>query len=89
MTNITQRNNWLKEVTGNMAREGLRTLVMAKKKMNERSYESFKERHHAASVQLEGRNKAMAAVVAECLEKDLGLLGLTGVEDKSRACWNF
>ena len=59
-----------------MAGEGLRTLVMAKK-MNEQSYESFKERHHAASVQLEGRNEAMAVVVAECLEKDLELPGLT------------
>ncbi|KAF9784605.1 aminophospholipid-transporting P-type ATPase [Thelephora terrestris] len=82
MAKIVQRNDWLEEETGNMAREGLRTLVMAKRKMSEQSYQIFKERHHAASVQLEGRNEAMAAVVAECLEKDLELLGLTGVEDK-------
>jgi len=82
MAKIVQRNDWLEEETGNMAREGLRTLVMAKKKMSEQSYQDFKERHHAASVQLEGRNEAMAAVVSECLEKDLELLGLTGVEDK-------
>ena len=82
MAKIVQRNDWLEEETGNMAREGLRTLVMAKKKMSEQSYQIFKERYHAASVQLEGRNEAMAAVVAECLERDLELLGLTGVEDK-------
>jgi len=41
-----------------------RTFVMAKK-MSEQSYQTFKERHHAASVQLEGRNEAMSAVVAE------------------------
>jgi phospholipid-translocating ATPase len=82
MAKIVQRNDWLEEETGNMAREGLRTLVMAKKKMSEQSYQTFRERHHAASIQLEGRNEAMTAVVAECLEKDLELLGLTGVEDK-------
>ena len=82
MAKIVQRNDWLEEETGNMAREGLRTLVMAKKKMTEQSYQTFKERYHDASVQLEGRNEAMTAVVAECLEKDLELLGLTGVEDK-------
>jgi len=82
MAKIVQRNDWLEEETGNMAREGLRTLVMAKKRMSEQSYRTFKERHHAASVQLEGRNEAMAGVVAECLERDLELLGLTGVEDK-------
>ena len=42
MANITQRNDWLEEETGNMAREGLRTLVMAKKKKSEQSYANFK-----------------------------------------------
>ena len=74
MAKIVQKNDWLEEETGNMAREGLRTLVMAKK-MSE-------ERHHAASVQLEGRNEAMATVVAECLEMDLELLGFASLEDK-------
>ena len=62
---------------------------MAKKKMNEQSYATFKERHHAASVQLDGRNEAKTAIVVECLKKDLELLCLAGVEDKSRARWNF
>ncbi|KZT21321.1 protein transporter [Neolentinus lepideus HHB14362 ss-1] len=82
MAKIVQRNDWLEEECGNMAREGLRTLVMARKRLSEQSYADFKERHHEASIQLEGRNEAMATVVAETLEHDLELLGLTGVEDK-------
>ena len=64
MAKIVRRNDWLEEESGNMAREGLRTFIMAEK-MSEQSYQTFKERHHTASVQLEGRNEAMSAVVAE------------------------
>jgi phospholipid-translocating ATPase len=82
MARIVQRNDWLEEETANMAREGLRTLVVARRKLSEAVYADFKERYHAASVHLEGRNEVMAAVVTETLERDLELLGLTGVEDK-------
>ncbi len=82
MAKIVLRNDWLEEETANMAREGLRTLVVARRKLSEAAYEDFRARHHAASVRVEGRNEAMAAVVAETLERDLELLGLTGVEDK-------
>ncbi|KAJ7901718.1 hypothetical protein B0H14DRAFT_2492682 [Mycena olivaceomarginata] len=82
MAKIVQRNDWLEEETANMAREGLRTLVMARKRLSAQLYAEFKERYHAASIRLDGRNEAMARVVAECLEHDLELLGLTGVEDK-------
>jgi phospholipid-translocating ATPase len=82
MARIVQRNDWLEEETANMAREGLRTLVMGKKKMSDNAYRDFKERYHEASISLAGRNEAIAEVVAVCLEHDLELLGLTGVEDK-------
>lgn len=82
MAKIVQRNDWLEEETSNMAREGLRTLVMARKRLSSQLYKEFSSQHHAASVKLEGRNEAMAAVVTEFLEHDLELLGLTGVEDK-------
>lgn len=65
-----------------MAREGLRTLVVGRRRLTEQAYSIFKERHHQASIRLEGRNEAMTAVVADILERDLELLGLTGVEDK-------
>ena len=82
MAKIVQRNDWLEEETSNMAREGLRTLVMARKRLSGQLYDAFKTRYHEASVKLDGRNEALAAVVAEFLEHDLELLGLTGVEDK-------
>ncbi|KAI0354190.1 protein transporter [Trametes cingulata] len=82
MAKIVQRNDWLEEECANMAREGLRTLVMARRRLSEQAYAHFKEQHHQASIKLEGRNEAMASVVADLLERDLELLGLTGVEDK-------
>ncbi|KAG2005574.1 calcium-transporting ATPase [Coprinopsis cinerea AmutBmut pab1-1] len=82
MAKIVQRNDWLEEETANMAREGLRTLVMARKRLSSQLYNEFVKEHHAASIRLEGRNEAMAAVVEQYLEHDLELLGLTGVEDK-------
>lgn len=82
MTRIVQRNDWLEEECANMAREGLRTLVMARRRLTDQSYAHFKEQHHQASIRLEGRNEAMAAVVSDLLERELELLGLTGVEDK-------
>lgn len=82
MAKIVQRNDWLEEETANMAREGLRTLVMARKRLSSATYGDFAHAYHEASVKLEGRNEAMASVVEEYLEHDLELLGLTGVEDK-------
>lgn len=82
MARIVQRNDWLEEETANMAREGLRTLVVGRRKLSVAAYEDFKARYHAASVRLEGRNEAVEAVVSDTLERDLELLGLTGVEDK-------
>lgn len=82
MARIVQRNDWLEEETGNMAREGLRTLVVARKRLSSQQYAAFKTAHHAASIRLDGRSEAMISVVAVHLEHDLELLGLTGVEDK-------
>ena len=82
MARIVQRNDWLEEECANMAREGLRTLVIGRKRLSEQTYQAFKDRYHMASIQLQGRNEAMTEVVAEFLERDLELLGLTGVEDK-------
>jgi phospholipid-translocating ATPase len=82
MAKIVQRNDWLEEECANMAREGLRTLVMARKRLSEDSYATFKAKYHEASVSLENRNEAMAEVVEDHLERNMELLGLTGVEDK-------
>ena len=65
-----------------MAREGLRTLVVARLRLSKESWRLFERAYAAARVRVEGRDAAMAAVVAQHLEQNMELLGLTGVEDK-------
>ncbi|ODQ79957.1 hypothetical protein BABINDRAFT_161621 [Babjeviella inositovora NRRL Y-12698] len=82
MAGIVQKNDWLEEETGNMAREGLRTLVVARKRLTENLYREFADKYYTASLAMAGRDQQMQTVVARYLETDLELLGLTGVEDK-------
>ena len=79
MANLVQKNDWLDEECGNMAREGLRTLVLARKKLSEDSYREFDYRYRRAQLE---RGDSTQRVVKECLEVELELLALTGVEDK-------
>ncbi|SCV99908.1 LAFE_0B05182g1_1 [Lachancea fermentati] len=82
MSKIVQSNDWLEEETANMAREGLRTLVIGRKKLSPKSYESFRKEYEEASLSMINRENSMQAVVSKNLEHDVELLGLTGVEDK-------
>ncbi|GAB5587710.1 Putative aminophospholipid-translocase [Umbelopsis nana] len=82
MSRIVQYNDWLDEECGNMAREGLRTLVVAKKRLSEQAYEDFRLKYHEAETSIHDRNARKQEVVESYLESDLELLGLTGVEDK-------
>ncbi|GAB6024708.1 ATP synthase subunit 9 [Chamberlinius hualienensis] len=81
MSSVVQYNDWLDEECGNMAREGLRTLVVAKKTLTEEQYQDFESRYNQAKLSVQDRNVKVAAVV-EGLERDMELLCLTGVEDK-------
>jgi phospholipid-translocating ATPase len=82
MAGIVQQNDWLEEECGNMAREGLRTLVVARKRLTEEAYQAFDKAYQEARVSLKDRNEAMAGVISRHLESNLELLGVTGVEDK-------
>ena len=82
MSSIVGANDWLDEECGNMAREGLRTLVVGRKRLSLDKYREFSESYKAASLLLHNRDKEMQKVVDEYLERDLELLGVTGVEDK-------
>ncbi|BGP35322.1 Putative aminophospholipid-translocase [Rhodotorula toruloides] len=82
MARIVAYNDWLEEECGNMAREGLRTLVMARKRLSEEMWRAFEEAYRDARVSLGDRNVASARVISDFLEHDLELLGVTGVEDK-------
>lgn len=81
MSSIVQYNDWLSEESGNMAREGLRTLVVAKKVLTEDQYNDFETRYNAARSSVTDRVTKVAAVV-ESLEREMELLCLTGVEDR-------
>jgi len=82
MSSIVTANDWLDEETANMAREGLRTLVVGRKKLSAQTYRDFAGKHAQASLALNNRDAVVANVVKEYLEHDLELLGVTGVEDK-------
>lgn len=81
MSTIVQYNDWLNEESGNMAREGLRTLVVAKKVLTEDQYNDFETRYNAARLSVTDRIAKVAAVI-ESLEREMELLCLTGVEDR-------
>ena len=82
MTSIVAANDWLDEETANMAREGLRTLVIGRKRLSSQQYHAFSARYKEASMLLQVRDASMSKVVKSSLEHDLELLGITGVEDK-------
>ncbi|KAK4191365.1 putative type IV phospholipid-transporting ATPase [Podospora australis] len=82
MSSIVAANDWLDEETANMAREGLRTLVVGRKRLSAAEYQEFSARYQEASLAIGGREAGIQAVVSRYLEHDLELLGVTGVEDK-------
>uniref|UniRef100_A0A8C2JP68 Phospholipid-transporting ATPase n=1 Tax=Cyprinus carpio TaxID=7962 RepID=A0A8C2JP68_CYPCA len=84
MASTVQYNDWLEEECWNMAREGLRTLVVAKKSLTEEQYQDFESHYNEAKLSIHDRALKVAAVV-ESLERDMELLCLTGVEDQLQA----
>ncbi|KAK2602409.1 hypothetical protein N8I77_008944 [Diaporthe amygdali] len=82
MSTIVAANDWLDEETANMAREGLRTLVVGRKRLSPDEYQEFQSKYQEASLAIGGRDTGMQKVVSQYLERDLELLGVTGVEDK-------
>ncbi|XP_074605691.1 putative phospholipid-transporting ATPase IIA isoform X2 [Brevipalpus obovatus] len=81
MSPIIQYSDWLQEQCDNMARTGLRTLVVSRKFLTEETYNDFQFRYEQAKLCLHDRAARMSAVLAT-LEKDMELLCLTGVEDR-------
>uniref|UniRef100_A0A8C5BCM8 Phospholipid-transporting ATPase n=1 Tax=Gadus morhua TaxID=8049 RepID=A0A8C5BCM8_GADMO len=81
MAGIVQYNDWLEEECGNMAREGLRVLVVSKKSLTEEQYQDFEARYVQAKLSVHDRSLKVATVI-ESLEMEMELLCLTGVEDQ-------
>jgi phospholipid-translocating ATPase len=82
MQKLVVANDWMEEECANMAREGLRTLVIGRRRITQELWSEFEEAFHAADTQLADRDIAKSAVVAKYLEHGLEILGITGVEDK-------
>lgn len=66
------------------ARQGLRTLVMAKKSLTTQEYENWRQMHSEAELAMENREVRIKNSYAS-LECHLTLLGVTGIEDKLQA----
>eukprot|EP00180_Rhodochaete_pulchella_P000532 Plantae.Rhodophyta-Rhodochaete_pulchella.ctg1382.p1 GENE.Plantae.Rhodophyta-Rhodochaete_pulchella.ctg1382~~Plantae.Rhodophyta-Rhodochaete_pulchella.ctg1382.p1 ORF type:complete len:816 (+),score=159.98 Plantae.Rhodophyta-Rhodochaete_pulchella.ctg1382:177-2450(+) len=81
MAKIVRYNDWLEEECGNLAREGLRTLVYGKRVLDSEELRDFEVRWRNAKTQHHNRKEAMNAVQSS-LERDMELIALTGVEDK-------
>lgn len=77
MSSMVLYNDWLDEECSNMAREGLRTLVVAKKLLTPEQLADFNRQYKEAKMDVRDRNERMASVVKR-LETDLHLLCLTG-----------
>uniref|UniRef100_A0A8C2H6M6 Phospholipid-transporting ATPase n=1 Tax=Cyprinus carpio TaxID=7962 RepID=A0A8C2H6M6_CYPCA len=68
-------------LTIGFAGEGLRTLVLAYKDLDEEYFSEWKQRHHESSVALEDREEKLEKLYEE-IEKDMMLIGATAIEDK-------
>jgi phospholipid-translocating ATPase len=82
MSKLVLPSDWLDEETENMAREGLRTLVVGRRRVSPAQYFEFSQKFAETSLALHNRDALLAEVVKNHLERDLELLGITGVEDK-------
>jgi len=80
MREIVRYNDWLDEACGNMAREGLRTLVVSKKVLSQAEYDEFDKKYSIAkSSKLDRANQMYQTMCV--LEQNMELLCVTGVED--------
>lgn len=80
MATIVEPNDWLHRECTNMAKEGLRTLVVAKKVLTTDEYDAFETDYTAARLCVTDRGARIQAAI-ESLECHMELLCLTGVED--------
>ncbi|XP_050618242.1 phospholipid-transporting ATPase FetA-like [Macaca thibetana thibetana] len=63
------------------ASEGLRTLMVAYRELDEAFFQDWSKRHNEACLSLENRESRLSSIYEE-VEKDLMLLGVTAIEDK-------
>ena len=81
ITQMCPPSEWLDEVVGNLAREGLRTLVFAYKSLKEEEIQPFMKSFQEAQSSIVNRSEnILKSFQRICINMEL--LGVTGVEDK-------
>ncbi|KAJ5070218.1 phospholipid-transporting atpase [Anaeramoeba ignava] len=76
-------SHWLTEQCENFSREGLRTLVYARRIIEPQEYADFSKNFHEARISIQDREKKIESVVSQLENSSkMELLSLTGVEDK-------
>ena len=73
-----------KAVLDGYGRKGLRTLVFAQRDVSEAEWKEWSVRYHRAALDVGQREQALADVY-EHIERDVSLVGVTGIEDKLQA----
>ncbi|XP_047028925.1 probable phospholipid-transporting ATPase IM [Helicoverpa armigera] len=79
--NQTEVKSKTQEHLNKFAGEGLRTLALAWRPLEERYFSEWKRRHQAAALALHDRDEQLDAIYEE-IETDLLLMGVTAIEDK-------
>ncbi|EGR32280.1 hypothetical protein IMG5_090120, partial [Ichthyophthirius multifiliis] len=75
------QRGFLLDACENLAREGLRTLIITQKYLTQNQYEEWANRYFQANTQLQNREEKKKEVL-QSIEKNMEFLGITGVEDK-------
>ncbi|CAB0014761.1 unnamed protein product [Nesidiocoris tenuis] len=82
---LRKGDNEMKRLTqdhlNRFAGDGLRTLCLAVRHLDEDYFNGWKARHHEAALSMENRDDKLDAIYEE-IEHDLRLLGATAIEDK-------
>ena len=69
------------------AGEGLRTLALAYKDLDEDYFDSWRKRHHEASTAMEDRDEKLDAIYEE-IEKDLQVMLMMNTNTKVSPSWH-
>lgn len=75
------KRGFLMDECDNLAKEGLRTLVLTQKKLSAEKYEAWRIEYDNAQTTLINREATIRQVIDQ-LEQNMEFLGITGVEDK-------
>lgn len=76
-----KQRGFLLDECENLAREGLRTLVLSQRNISTEEFTNWKKIYDEATMSLVDRDDKTRKAI-ELIEKDMDLLGVTGVEDK-------